>query len=102
MQVLIATNYLLPHVGGVEMAVDREVKTLIEKGHHVTIITSSPSTIYEADGLSESNPRIVHIPSWNGIERHTGIGWPVCSPSIIPALWRWVGWCDTVHVHGYL
>jgi len=100
MRILIVTNYILPHIGGVEVVVDHEIRLLLARGHEVTVIAAHTGNTGESE--THANLEIIRIPAWNGIERSIGIGWPVFSPRVIIELWRCIGWCDAVHVHGYL
>src|SRR5919197_1899233 len=40
MRALIVSHYALPHVGGVEVLVDKEIRALVTAGHHVVLVTS--------------------------------------------------------------
>lgn len=97
-RVLIVSAYAQPHIGGVEVVVSQQARTLASLGHEVTVVTSrcgaDGATHEEVDGY-----RVVRIPAWNRLEESAGIPFPVWSPS---AVWRLAGLMrsvDLVHVH---
>ena len=71
LRVLIVSAYADPHIGGIEVVVGQQARTLAALGHHVTVVTSScgaDATRYERiDGYS-----VVRIPAWNGLEDSLG------------------------------
>jgi D-inositol-3-phosphate glycosyltransferase len=99
MKVLLTAHYLLPHIGGIEVLVDREARLLAKAGHEVIVLVSDGG-----DGEQPRYPdgvRVCRVPAWNGLERFE-VPWPIFSPSLVPLLWRVVRWCDIVHAHGLL
>jgi D-inositol-3-phosphate glycosyltransferase len=97
-RVLIVSAYADPHLGGVEVVVGQQARTLAALGHEVTVVTSrcgaSGAGREEVDGYT-----VVRIPAWNGLEERKGIPFPIWSPS---ALWRLAGLihrAEVVHVH---
>jgi glycosyltransferase involved in cell wall biosynthesis/O-antigen/teichoic acid export membrane protein len=83
-RVLIVSAYADPHVGGVEVVVGQQARTLAALGHDVTVVTSrcgaDTAAREQADGYT-----VIRIPVW--------------SPSAIWRLARLVGSADVVHVH---
>lgn len=57
MNIVVVYNYAPPHVGGVDVLVDRAVRILAGAGHRVRLITSSCG-----DGVPPCYPSILHIP----------------------------------------
>jgi len=100
MRVLIVSHLALPHVGGVEVLVDQEIRALIGAGHRVTLLTS--------DGMGHAqNPhypdvRIVRVAAWHGLERRFHLPYPIFAPNLVSRLWRELGRCETVHIHGFM
>jgi glycosyltransferase involved in cell wall biosynthesis len=101
MRVLIVSHLALPHVGGVEVLVDQEIRALLGVGHQVTLLTS--------DGMGQAqNPqypgdvRIVRVPAWHGLERRFRLPYPIFAPSLASQLWHELERCETVHIHGYM
>jgi D-inositol-3-phosphate glycosyltransferase len=97
-RVLIVSAYADPHLGGVEVVVGQQARTLAALGHEVTVVTSrcgaAGARREEVDGYT-----VVRIPAWNGLEERKGIPFPIWSPS---ALWRLAGLihrAEVVHVH---
>jgi len=95
---LIVSAYAEPHVGGVEVVVAQQARTLVALGHHVTLVTSqcgAGATKFEhVDGFD-----IVRFPAWNKLEELRGVALPIWSPAAIWPLARLVKDADIVHVH---
>lgn len=101
MNVLIVSHYGLPHVGGIEVLVDQEIRALVEAGHGVTHVTSDRL----GDAQSPRYParvRVLRSPAWYILEDRRRIAYPLFSPALIGTLWREVGAADVVHVHGFV
>src|SRR5437868_3361786 len=99
-RILVVSSYLLPHCGGVEVLVDQEIQLLARQGHEVVIIGG------RVGGGDEpcygAGVQVLKVAAWNGLEERFQIPWLVFSPMLVPLLWRYVRWCDAVHVHGFL
>jgi D-inositol-3-phosphate glycosyltransferase len=97
MKVLIVSAYALPHIGGVEVVVEQQARTLAELGVAVTVFTSGAgSTVgvhQHPDGY-----RLVRRRAWNGAERR-GVPFPIWGPVAFFMLMRLVKESDVVHVH---
>ncbi|GEL16906.1 glycosyltransferase family 4 protein [Pseudonocardia asaccharolytica] len=100
-RVLLVSHYFPPHVGGVERVVQGEAVQLAGHGHEVTVLTtaagSRPGVERVADGYS-----VVRLRSWNGIERRSGIPFPLVAPWTVLAVARLVRGVDVVHCHDVL
>jgi len=98
LSVLIVSAYAHPHLGGVEVVVAQQARTLAALGHDVTVVTSrcaADSARHErVDGYT-----VIRIAAWNGLENLRGVPFPVWSPSLTWRLARLVGKADVVHVH---
>ena len=96
--VLIVSAYADPHVGGVEVVVGQQARTLAARGHDVTVVTSrcgdGEAMHEQVDGYT-----VVRIAAWNGLEERRGVPFPVWSPSAIWRLARLIANADVVHVH---
>jgi D-inositol-3-phosphate glycosyltransferase len=101
MKVVIVSHYYLPHVGGVEILVDREIRALCACGHDVVLITSDVGMGKSPVSLPR-RARLVRVPVWNVLERLCHLAFPLFSPRLILPLWEEVGRCDVVHAHGAL
>lgn len=95
---LIVSAYAEPHLGGVEVVVAQQARTLAALGRAVTVITSRcvPRTARheQLDGFE-----IVRVPAWNGLEDGKGVPLPIWSPSAFLKLARLVRNTDVVYVH---
>jgi D-inositol-3-phosphate glycosyltransferase len=98
LRVLIVSAYADPHVGGVEVIVGQQARTLAALGNEVTVVTSGlgdgSAPRERTDGY-----RVIRIGAWNGLEHHRGIPFPVWSPAAIWRLARLMDNADVVHVH---
>jgi glycosyltransferase involved in cell wall biosynthesis len=101
MRILIVCHLALPHVGGVEVLVDREVRALADQGHEVRLLTSDGRGSAEEPAYPAS-VRVVRVPAWHGLERRYRLPYPIFSPRLLPALWRAVAWSEAVHIHGFM
>jgi glycosyltransferase involved in cell wall biosynthesis len=96
--VLIVSAYADPHVGGVEVVVGQQARTLAALGHEVTVVTSrcgeGGARQERVDGYT-----VIRVPAWNGLENRWGVPFPVWSPSAVWRLARLMRNADVVHVH---
>jgi glycosyltransferase involved in cell wall biosynthesis len=101
MSVLVVSHHALPHIGGVELLVDKEIRALCARGRSVVLVTSAAG-VPSAPAELPREVRVVRVPAWNGLERHCHLSFPIFSPRLLLRLWEEVGRCDVVHVHGLL
>jgi len=101
LRILFVSHYAVPHVGGMETAIDALARELSRRGHAVTHLASTAGA--EA-ARTEGDPgyRLVRVPAWNALERRAGVPYPLFAPTLWPALNREVGSADVVHGHGFL
>jgi len=96
--VLIVSAYADPHVGGVEVVVGQQARTLAALGHEVTVVTSrcgeGAAKREQIDGYT-----VIRVAAWNGLEDRGGVPFPVWSPTAAWHLARLIGQADVVHVH---
>lgn len=99
--VLIVSAYAHPHIGGVEVVVDQQARTLSALGHKVTVVTSrcrsDEATHEEASGYT-----VIRIPAWNFLEERIGVPFPVWGLSAVWRLAALIRSADVVHVHDAL
>lgn len=95
---LIVSAYAEPHLGGVEVIVAQQARTLTALGRDVTVVTSrcdARDAKYEQlDGFE-----IARVPAWNGLEHRNGVPLPIWNPSAFVTLARLIRKTDAVHVH---
>ncbi|WP_079032228.1 glycosyltransferase family 4 protein [Streptomyces specialis] len=102
-RVLLVSHYYPPHVGGIENVVRHEADHLARQGADVTVLTSgSERAPHAADAPGVRVVRVVRVPAWNGVERRTGVPFPVLSPRLPADALRWARWADVVHIHDCL
>jgi enoyl-CoA hydratase/carnithine racemase len=112
-RILLVSHYYPPHLGGIEAVVSREAALLTRRGAEVTVLTSAPGgaagepgTAWPGTGADAeaagAAPRVVRVPAWNGVERRTGVPFPVLAPSVLTAAVRWARASSWVHIHDCL
>jgi glycosyltransferase involved in cell wall biosynthesis len=97
-RVLIVSAYACPHIGGIEVVVGQQARTLAALGHKVTVVTSrcapSGAAQEEVDGYM-----VIRIPAWNLLEERIGVPFPVWGLSAVGRLSDLIRKSDVVHVH---
>jgi D-inositol-3-phosphate glycosyltransferase len=99
MKVVIATTFLPPHVGGLEVVAQQQAETLAAAGHDVCVVTSRHDRALPKSERSDAGYRIVRVPVLNTLEDRTGIPYPVVGSAFLRACWREIRAADQVHVH---
>ena len=98
MKVLVVSAYALPHIGGIEVIVSQQARTLSELGHEVTVFTSGDrkagSRREYVDGYV-----IIRNGVWNGLEARWGVPFPIWGPTAFVRLIKLVNAHDVVHIH---
>jgi D-inositol-3-phosphate glycosyltransferase len=98
MRVLIVSTFAPPHVGGLEVIVAQQARSLAEMGHDVTVCTSRHDPALAAEEHIEGY-RIVRVAAWNEVERRTAVPFPLWGLRSFARLAHVVRWADVVHVH---
>jgi D-inositol-3-phosphate glycosyltransferase len=98
-RVLLVSHYLPPHIGGIESVVHAQAELLARSGRDVIVASTTPGEPAQPDQVPV---RRVTLPAWNGIERRTGVPFPLLAPSAVVLLWRAVRVADVVHLHDVL
>ncbi len=94
MKILVVTHFYSTHAGGIEIVAGRLVAEF-SAVHHVAWAASDCNA---APAMS-SNVRVLPMRAFNGIEKLTGLPFPLWGPASLVRLWREVGEADVVHVH---
>lgn len=106
MRVVLASHYALPHLGGIETALDAFARELAGRGHDVVHVASAALRCDEpSEDVSAAAWRpyeLVRVPAVNALERRAGVPYPLFSPRLLAALRPRVDRADVVHAHGYL
>jgi D-inositol-3-phosphate glycosyltransferase len=104
LRILFTSHYALPHLGGIETAIDAVARELARRGHEVTHVAAGPRRRDASLAWPErATPyRVVTVPALNGLEERFGVPWPVFSPRLLGVLRREVARADAVHAHGFL
>jgi glycosyltransferase involved in cell wall biosynthesis len=97
-RVLIVSAYAAPHVGGVEVVVSQQARTLAALGYQVRVVTSrsdrTSARRERADGFET-----IRLPAWNVLEARAGAPFPLWSPASLARIARLAAAADIVHVH---
>jgi D-inositol-3-phosphate glycosyltransferase len=129
MQILFVTHHALPHVGGLETAVDGLARALAARGHHVEQIApiweerhtydEAPGGVAVDSGAGDVTvdpggeggvgnggaPGVpVHhrVRAWHGVERLTGRPYPVPGPAFVRLTREAARRAEVIHAHGFL
>lgn len=99
--VVLVAHYFPPHVGGIENVVAGEAAGLAKEGAEVTVVTTAvgrpAGTEHAGAGF-----RVVRLPTWNGVERRTGVPFPILAPWAVTSIVRHLRAADVVHCHDLL
>ena len=98
MKILIVATFVPPHVGGLEVIVEQQAKSLARLGHEVTVFTSRHDKSLSADEQLDGY-RVVRTPVWNAVERRTAVPYPLWGLRSIVPLAKLVRQSDVVHIH---
>ncbi len=96
-RILIVSSYALPHLGGVEVIVAQQARTLASLGFAVTVVTSrcgGGPPREQRDGY-----QIVRVAACNVLERRYSVPVPLWGPAALFRIARLAGAADIVHVH---
>jgi D-inositol-3-phosphate glycosyltransferase len=97
MKVAVFVSYLPPHIGGIEVIAEGQIKGLAESGQTITVITSacgSKAGLSKYDGYE-----LRRIPAWNYFEEKMGAVFPIYLPSLFWYSYKAVKSSDIVHAH---
>jgi glycosyltransferase involved in cell wall biosynthesis len=101
LRIVITSSHALPHVGGMEVLVDKEIRALASLGHQVVLVTSAEGGAGET-AIYPPNVRVIRIASSGFLERRFGLYLPLLSPRLFTVLVREIADCDVVHSHAWL
>lgn len=99
-RILIVSHQFPPHVTGIGNVAAAEAAHLVASGNEVTVLTTGgdggPATI------APEGYRLVRSTAWEGLERRTGVPFPISGPATLSQTRRLVKWADMVHIHDVL
>jgi D-inositol-3-phosphate glycosyltransferase len=101
-RILFTSHYALPHLGGMEAAIDAVARQLSGRGHEVVLVSSAARRRDQHEGPSPAAYRVERVPAFNGFEERLQVPWPLFSPALLGVLRREVPRADIVHAHGFL
>ncbi|WP_329579021.1 glycosyltransferase family 4 protein [Kitasatospora sp. NBC_01250] len=98
-RVLLVSHYYPPHVGGIENVVRQEAEQLARRGSVVSVLTTGGR---RSTAELEAGVRVLRHAAWNGIERRTGVPFPVPSPGLLAQTVREARRAEVIHLHDCL
>jgi D-inositol-3-phosphate glycosyltransferase len=103
LRILFVSHYALPHLGGIEVAVDAMARELTGRGHEVVHLASDAVRPGEETGPPPPVPyRVVRLRALNTAEARLGAPYPLFGPRLLRELRRELARADVVHAHGFL
>jgi D-inositol-3-phosphate glycosyltransferase len=100
LRIVIASQFALPHVGGIETMIDAVATTLVRHGHDVThVVTSCDQPPCDNGNRAY---RLVTIPAINPFERLIGVPYAIFAPHLRSTMRRLLADADVFHGHGFL
>src|SRR3954468_1109352 len=104
LRILFVSHYALPHLGGIEVAIDAMAREMTGRGHEVTYLASDAVRADESSaGPAPDAPyRVVRVPAINLVEDRLGVPYPVFGPRLLRELRRELAHADVLHAHGFL
>jgi len=97
MRIVLVTHYFPGHRGGIERVAGELAARLAARGVELEWHASDTDAPPSLPGV-----RVVSAPSWNGLERASGVPYPLWSPTALRRLRRAVHGADAVHLHDCL
>jgi glycosyltransferase involved in cell wall biosynthesis len=92
MKILNVLTYYRPHTSGLTIYVERLARTLVRRGHQVTVLTSQYENALPKEEVIDG-VRIVRVPVWFHVSKG------VIMPSFGYQAWKFVLENDVIHLH---
>lgn len=92
MKILNVLTYYRPHTSGLTIYVERLARTLVQRGHQVTVLTSQYESTLPREEIIDG-VRIVRVPVWFRVSKG------VIMPTFGYQAWKFVVENDVVHLH---
>lgn len=96
--VLLVAHHFSPHVGGLELVVERQARSLAANGFRVIVLTSRFGATPPVDDLG-AGVEVVRVGCWHFFEHYFFIPFPLFSPRLFVEAHRLLKRVDIVHVH---
>lgn len=95
---LLVAHHYPPHVGGLELVVERQAHSLVENGYRVIVLTSRLESAPIAE-QPRAGLEVIRVACSHVFERLFFIPFPLFSPRLIAVAWRQLKRVDIVHIH---
>jgi glycosyltransferase involved in cell wall biosynthesis len=99
-RIVFLSHYAVPHVGGMETAIDGIADELARRGHDVVHVASDAGGFPGSDAAPAY--RVVRVPAINVLERRLEVPYPLFGVRLLRVLRRETRAADVVHAHGFL
>lgn len=93
LRILLVSNFMPPHPGGLETMVQLLHRGLRERGHDARWLASAEPAAVGVEGS------LVRVPAWNPLERRVHVPMPVWGPPALSTLLAEVQRAQVVHLH---
>lgn len=95
---LLVAHHYPPHVGGLEIVVQKQADSLARSGYEVIVLTSRLDSGL-TDEARQPGIEVVRVSCSHLLERRFFIPFPLFSPGLILQAWRQLKRAEIVHVH---
>jgi glycosyltransferase involved in cell wall biosynthesis len=97
MKIVIVSSYFPPHLGGLEIVAFNHARLLAERGHDVTVLTSS---VDEREVSGRQNGfKVERMKAINFFDKKFGVPFPLFFIGFLRAAFRAIKTADVVHIH---
>jgi D-inositol-3-phosphate glycosyltransferase len=96
--VLLVCHHYPPHIGGLELVVQKQAESLVENGYQVVVLTSRYGRVRDGD-RGGVGIQIIGVPCSHILEKVLNIPFPLFSVSLIWRAWMLVRKAEVVHIH---
>ena len=95
---LVVAHHYPPHIGGLELVVQRQAHSMVANGYQVVVLTSRFESAQREDDV-RTGLEVIRIACSHFLERLSFIPFPLFSPRLVTEIWRQLRRVDVVHIH---
>jgi glycosyltransferase involved in cell wall biosynthesis len=96
--VLLVAHHYPPHIGGLELVVQKQAESLVENGYEVVVLTSRFESAPREE-TPRASLKVIRVACSHVFERLFFIPFPLFSPRLIFQAWKQLRRADVVHLH---
>jgi glycosyltransferase involved in cell wall biosynthesis len=101
LRIVFLSHYAIPHVGGIETAIDGAARELSARGHQVLHVASDADACPRGDS-SDTPYRVERVAALNALEHRLDVPYPLFGRKLVSVLLPELRSADVVHAHGFL